>query len=567
MFEVHQILREASVRYYDVEVVIRKPFKTPGPDSEYNKTVIVLADISVVDAHANWAIAARTILERLIALGRDDINVEIVDVEAAWEFNNAVVEDDETVQAWHNVHIQMMQELGEMQWNSIDILMRSLGQVKQTTSPTMYITASDTNDPKWWDEVLPRLRQAAPVGFDIELIHGDPVIGHHTTPPDEERIIRDKEPDNFTSLDHYGPIVPMGSSVGVEPEFSGTAGGYIELRDQATAEVVHCAITNHHIIARHTDAKAVELGTPITASRTLANERKIPAQSPSDADHLRMQKHAAWRMQIYDSGDDEDKQALKNATAQAKTIDTFDKDSRLLGHVLATSGYRGVENAMYTAAQTIKFSRVIDLKYAETKAAEQSLHEKINGQVLDWAMDWAVIETAQRRMHKRTPTATKKAVVPFFAYTDEYQTIDPHKSYDVAKFGRTSEWTTGKISKIGSYLRLRHDRASVVPAELEPRFGKIVLAYGILSNDKNEEFLAPGDSGSLVLLQTSIITQKRKKAMVVGLGFAANLLTRVAYMMPMDLVIRDIESVTGFTVTSPTLVQGVAGDEIPSDDL
>ncbi|KAI4712446.1 hypothetical protein J4E89_002713 [Alternaria sp. Ai002NY15] len=93
MLEVHQILREASVRYYDVEVVIRKPFKTPGPDSEYNKTVIVLADISVADAHANWAIAARTILERLIVLGRDDINAEIVNIEATWEFNNAIVED------------------------------------------------------------------------------------------------------------------------------------------------------------------------------------------------------------------------------------------------------------------------------------------------------------------------------------------------------------------------------------------------------------------------------------------------------------------------------------------
>ncbi|KAI4911002.1 hypothetical protein J4E90_007259 [Alternaria incomplexa] len=96
MLEVHQILRKASVRYYDVEVVIRKPFKTPGPDSEYHKTVIALADISVADDHANWAIAARTILERLIALGRDDINVETTDVEAAWSFNNSVVFDDET---------------------------------------------------------------------------------------------------------------------------------------------------------------------------------------------------------------------------------------------------------------------------------------------------------------------------------------------------------------------------------------------------------------------------------------------------------------------------------------
>ena len=114
MLGVHQIPRKASVCYYDIEVVIRKPFKIPGPDSEYNKTVIVLADVLVADAHANWAIAARTIPERLIALGRDDINVDIVDVEAAWDFNNAVVEDDETVQAWHNVYIQMIQELGEM---------------------------------------------------------------------------------------------------------------------------------------------------------------------------------------------------------------------------------------------------------------------------------------------------------------------------------------------------------------------------------------------------------------------------------------------------------------------
>ncbi|KAI4626670.1 hypothetical protein J4E83_003822 [Alternaria metachromatica] len=182
VLEVHQILREASVRYYDVDVVIRKPFKTPGPDSEYNKTVIVLADISVADAHANWAIAARKILERLIALGREDVNVEIVNVEAAWEFNNAVVEVDETAQARHNVYIQMIQELGEMQWNSIDVFQRSLGQVKQMTSPTMYITASDTNDPKWWDEVLPRLRNRAHTRR--------PVVDHNTTSFDEDSLGR-----------------------------------------------------------------------------------------------------------------------------------------------------------------------------------------------------------------------------------------------------------------------------------------------------------------------------------------------------------------------------------------
>jgi len=105
ILEVHQILQDATVHYYHIELVIRKPLKIPRPGSEYNKTIIVLADISVADAHANWAIAARKILERLIAPGRDDINVEIVDVEAAWEFNNAVVFDDKTAQAWHDVHI------------------------------------------------------------------------------------------------------------------------------------------------------------------------------------------------------------------------------------------------------------------------------------------------------------------------------------------------------------------------------------------------------------------------------------------------------------------------------
>jgi hypothetical protein len=132
------------------------------------------------------------------------------------------------------------------------------------------------------------------------------------------------------------------------------------------------------------------------------------------------------------------------------------------------------------------------------------------------------------------------------ASVETHRHVDPCRIHEVVKYGRTSGWSTGKISAIGSYLNLRNDTNSVVPTEFREHPGDIVLAIGILTNRSDKEFIQPGDSGSVVLLNESGV-----QAAAVGLGFAANEATNMSYMTPMGLVIRDIESITGAKVVQP----------------
>jgi hypothetical protein len=331
---VQQILKQEVVHYYEVEIVRRKPINNRLPDSAYNKTIIVLADISVDNAYASWEKAARRLQELLINKGRGDMNVEIVDSRVAWSFEHSVVEDNQTVEAWDAMRLKIVEELGDMEWHSIDVVKRWMGQVKPSLSPTAYITASDAEKPRWWDVILPRLRSTASANFQFEVIPGDAFTGSYMTNRQAPRAIPELEPEAFTDIKSYGQRVPMGSSIGVTPEWSGTTGGYMELRDDKSNEVIHCAINNDHVVEKHPDAK-VEVGTPITRTHALVEGRGIAVHSPSAADHERLQHTLAWRFKQYRLINDP--KALGKHSADLNTINASNEDARLLGHILATS--------------------------------------------------------------------------------------------------------------------------------------------------------------------------------------------------------------------------------------
>jgi hypothetical protein len=183
-----------------------------------------------------------------------------------------------------------------------------------------------------------------------------------------------------------------------------------------------------------------------------------------------------------------------------------------------------------------------------------SLAEKINGRTIDFGLNWAVIKLANNRtLSNRTPQRSSGVKVPTGAQVSRYTHIRHDISYDVAKKGRTTGWTHGKVSEIGSLLNLRPaDRTSVIPVDLAERFGQtnaIMLAFGVIDDRKRAEFMLCGDSGSCVLLNES-----NPKATIVGLLYASNEHTHVSYMIPFDLVVRDIEHVTSQTVVQPEFV-------------
>ncbi|CAE7020408.1 hypothetical protein PTTW11_03059 [Pyrenophora teres f. teres] len=183
-----------------------------------------------------------------------------------------------------------------------------------------------------------------------------------------------------------------------------------------------------------------------------------------------------------------------------------------------------------------------------------SLAEKINGRTLDFGLNWAVIKLAKNRtLSDRTPPRSSGVKIPTRAQVGRYAHIRHNVSYNVAKKGRTTGWTYGKVSEIGSLLNLRPaDGTSIIPVDLADRYGQtnaIMLAFGVIDDRKREEFMSSGDSGSCVLLNES-----NPKATIVGLLYASNEYTHVSYMIPFDFVVRDIEHVTGQTVVQPEFV-------------
>lgn len=99
------------------------------------------------------------------------------------------------------------------------------------------------------------------------------------------------------------------------------------------------------------------------------------------------------------------------------------------------------------------------------------------------------------------------------------------------------------------------------------------------------EFIWPGDSGSLILLDLhnfvlaenieplldfpdpwdledlkAGLEDEKHDALVAGLAFLGYNYSLVSYMMPFDLVVRDIESVTRWEVAEPKFVAPTRGE-------
>jgi hypothetical protein len=90
---------------------------------------------------------------------------------------------------------------------------------------------------------------------------------------------------------------------------------------------------------------------------------------------------------------------------------------RLLGTVLASSGFRVGKNTDYTLAETEEFSKVAHVpNYAfrhKDGNMPPSLAEKINGRIIDFGLNWAVIKLAKNRtLSDRTPQRSSGVKVP-----------------------------------------------------------------------------------------------------------------------------------------------------------
>jgi hypothetical protein len=572
---VTRILQEERVHTKQVEVV-RRHHKGADPKAS-QKTIFVISDASIDGQHSCWMQAAHRIDGVLLEFKRTDIMIEIVDQTEVLRGNYEPVEEDSVVASWLSVQDQILSEIDGWAWLSVDVIMRSIGIAHPKRAPTVMITTADKSHSDWWSTLMPRLRKCLPHGFDIDLVYSKQVLCLGCIPLKKNEEDLNRRPEIFTNRAAYEKTVAMGSSVGLDPTWTGTVGTAIDLID-AAGNTIKCALTNHHVLNYDEGiAKETDRNRYIGPSHRLASEGMVTVYSPSQRDHERLlnwSKFEATQLAeaIKNDGTSErDNQCaataardrLNAAQSNLDFLERSKKEDRRLGTMFSVSGYRAREHHMYTKTQTTKLSKIRDTnldKSMDGQKEDKSLAQKRNGKTLQWGLNWALIrlDPARRSMSNKTPTPMAAVSIPSSATVSRFGPMNSEHCYQVTKHGRTTGWTTGVVSKIGSFLHLRYDKHSVIPADLDHRFGTIVLAFVVLSSSRHREFLAPGDSGSVILAN-----KDGHDATVLGLGFAANSATLVSYMTPFDLVVADIEHVTGYKVKMPEYHEASLGSIIP----
>ncbi|KAH7562998.1 hypothetical protein J3E72DRAFT_186700 [Bipolaris maydis] len=566
--DVHQILKNANVVVCAQRLVKRfRPGMVSAPT-----TLLIESDLSIDGQYMCWKTGAESLRHFLDYKGLEQFLIEIIDSKAAYgSFGSALLEcRPELFTSWQAFVPTLLKEIKERNWLAIDVVTREFGTKDPFQIPTVLITTKDSEDEIWRQRIIPRLRCLLPIDMDIDILHGSK-LSHATSSqrPDDETATEDCTEDAsplpiHCTMADYSDLVEMGSSIGLDkPANTATVGAVVKLCDSEGKETT-CGLTNHHVIAPETSLaeKNCPVGYFLSPDHEICHKGLTKVVAPSHTDHQSLlqfmsRERVGMESQVQELIDlhrQESRlyvikhQKLRQLTADYTILNN--NPDRLLGTVFASSGFRACNNTDYTTIHRKSFSQVV----STDNTSSLSLQTQINGRTLDFGLNWALVKlAADRELSDYTNNVPPHIKVPTSAKVRQYTQIKHNQSYSVTKKGRTTGWTKGKISRIGSLLNLGNDDINVIPASLSHRFGEnnnVILAFGVVHEQRYKDFMQGGDSGSCVLLN-----EVNSNATIVGLLFASNECSQVSYMMPIDLVIRDIEYVTRQKVTQPKFIE------------
>ncbi|PSN71736.1 hypothetical protein BS50DRAFT_629873 [Corynespora cassiicola Philippines] len=560
--KIYRILFEEHVVYNWCDIVKRH---APGTSPAAKRTFLVASDVSVPGQYDAWKAATYRIRNLLIDQNYPEIDIEFIDISAVDGVIPSPVKHDEKdiISAWETFADTLMDAIQNQSWLAVDVVRRKLGEQNPTWKPTVFITATDAAHVEWWESILPALRRKLPDFFDLDLLHGTSILKTQSESESEPSDFDDL-PEVFTSMKSYEKILKMGASIGLQGGQTGTLGSLVRL--EKDGEHIDLALSSHHVFAQDgAHLRCPSAGHFLPPAHPHALNKELEITSPSDGDHQRLLDRKQKILQRYSNCSAPEVDTYKTCDSLKKDIYVLKAADRAIGHLFSASGFRVTPNQRFTQEQAVKLSRVLEpgVTTPTGQKTAPSLRQEIDGKTLQWGLNWSLARVSpSHQLSRLTPLNTGRATrVPDLLEASQYCSIDPNKSYDVAKIGRTSGWTSGKINNIGSRLNLRVDHISVVPTELKHRYGTVILSYGVVVDERFPEFLEPGDSGSAVLLKD----RSKKQATIVGLGFAGNSRTRISYMQPMDLVVKDIEEITGCKVVYPRFVGEEPGTVIQDD--
>lgn len=470
--------------------------------------------------------------------------------------------DHNLIQGWRKVLPDFLNIIKDQSWVSIDVLYRDFPSRER--QPTIIVSARDANDDSW-NITLPAIKQLLQdhrLEVDVVLLYLEGLLMMTTSKP-ADLTAQNSEPDSVTNSvpdlhiaeSFYRNTLQMGTSCSASGSTSsGTLGGGIKLQGKGNT-ILELGLTNYHVMKDAFQDQKPMAGPfpPVLASEKPYGTAAIPSYNDhmktsralNDALPLKKKNYEdlAQQLEGFVATDDarkrmQKKSQMNTALLEYQAIESRIKDanldSRSLGRIYAASGFQTCENPRY------------------------------DGEVCkDWALDWCLIQINQpglisNQLEKVSLTASH--VVENTAVT-QYCSINGNQNYDVIKRGRTSGWTKGVISGIESVVRLEDPKIKPeIPTSQQAQFkdkwiGRHVFVHSIIGTTKVPKFIKPGDSGSFVLLDQA----NAPTAPIVGLGFAGNDVTCASYLIPMDLVIKDIETLTDMKVIEPVYLSEADG--------
>jgi hypothetical protein len=263
-------------------------------------------------------------------------------------------------------------------------------------------------------------------------------------------------------------------------------------------------------------------------------------KSPADCDHTSFIKQLQWQEKTWESQKNKgNTQAATELIRVQNELNKAKQFSRDFGTLFASSGPRISERLGFLQ----------EPGSAQPKGKGASANVK-------FLLNWALLEiTPSRSVANRLPKtgmktngATKHLVEGQLCNTwtplDSGKTHMKRDKVEVAKHGRTTGYTFGTINcaltKINPDVDLVWEKLGKV---YHLGNSKVGVCYSIAKRGKND-FVDSGDSGSVVVHDGT--------GTWLGLLFGESA-TGSGLMLPMDLIVKDIENVTGLVVIEPKL--------------
>ncbi|PSN70762.1 hypothetical protein BS50DRAFT_584352 [Corynespora cassiicola Philippines] len=545
--KVKDILEQHNIPLIHLMLVWRNSCGAAASDRQL--TLVITSENQQCDQYQQHWVDAVAQIRSLLLESEIYWSIELIDGRPR---QTEIIESTETVLIanWNKALPDFLAKIEDKDWVAVDVLRCGYSTDKKM-HPTVMVSARDANDSAGWETTLPALRQVLQnhdVDAKVELRFNQGLdlhtAEHSRTEPDPE----------VQTLFYERPDIYMGTSCGTSgSDRSGTLGGGIQL--QKGFITLKLGLTNYHVL-KDGFATQDDLSDSFPPSQSYGE-----VTSPSDKDHeirnaslekaLREVEHICQDLEkkLETLGPDERlrKRLYRwNSNLLNLKRDRAEEQPSQVGPIYAASGFRSRDNPRF-------------------------LHQSESDQHKDWALDWGLfkvnnedsISSQLMNVPERGYDHILRNVVPTVT---QYCTISTNKNYNVAKRGRTTGWTNGRISAINSVVRFSNKKISQEEWEYIPENERIPTSQRIMFQDmfaskpvfvhtivglntnKSLQFLEAGDSGSFVILNQS---SNIEGLAIVGLGFSGNKSTLASYMMPFDLLVEDIEEVTGGRVIQP----------------